>query len=165
MTFFSRGYISGAVFCQQISTAFCEVVKRRRNIFLVPTGKAGINFVKELTKLCQAFADASSLEGIALKACSLAMLTETTCLKQNQRTCYASGKTVVSLAILIPLGAIGVIGSFFGAGTGDILATNVNCVGNETTITDCPFQTSVFCSHTEDAGVICPPGNSEILKM
>ncbi len=50
---FSWGDISGAVFCQQISTAFCEIVKWRRNIFLVPTGKAGKNFLKELTKPLQ----------------------------------------------------------------------------------------------------------------
>ena len=42
-----------------------------KHLPIVPTGKAGTNFVKELTKLYQAFADASSLERIALKACTV----------------------------------------------------------------------------------------------
>lgn len=72
----------------------------------------------------------------------------------------------VQLLSVTSSGAIGVIGAFFGAGTGESLATNVNCAGNETTITACPYQSrleSVLCSHNDDAGVICPPGKIEII--
>ena len=47
------------------------VVHWRRSIFLVPSGKAGKAFVRELARLYQAYADASALECIALKACSI----------------------------------------------------------------------------------------------
>ena len=40
----------------------------RRNLFKVPSGKAGKAFVRELTRLFQAYADGSSLESVALKA-------------------------------------------------------------------------------------------------
>ena len=63
---FTWGDVSSTVFCQQVTAAYCEVMHWRRNIFLVPTGKAGTAFIKELTKLYQAFADVSTL---ALKAC------------------------------------------------------------------------------------------------
>lgn len=68
---FMWGEVNGTTFCQQVSSAYSEVVHWRRNIFLVPTGRVGTTFVKELTKLYQAFADASTLECIALKACTV----------------------------------------------------------------------------------------------
>ena len=46
-----------------------EVVHWKRNIFLIPSGAAGKDFVSELARLLQAYADESSLERIALKAC------------------------------------------------------------------------------------------------
>eukprot|EP00057_Strongylocentrotus_purpuratus_P016533 XP_011671007.1 PREDICTED: neurotrypsin-like [Strongylocentrotus purpuratus] len=45
----------------------------------------------------------------------------------------------------------------FGVGTGAILLDNVNCVGNEASIMDCPMNDigDEDCTHSEDAGVIC----------
>ena len=40
-------------------------------MFLIPFGKVGKSFVRELAKLYQAFADQSALYSIALMACSV----------------------------------------------------------------------------------------------
>lgn len=45
--------------------------------------------------------------------------------------------------------------AFFGAGTGQILLDNVQCVGNETRLEDCTAITMHNCNHGEDAGVTC----------
>nr|XP_054771338.1 deleted in malignant brain tumors 1 protein-like isoform X1 [Lytechinus pictus] len=46
---------------------------------------------------------------------------------------------------------------FFGAGSGDILFSDVACTGDEDSITDCPFSSSVdpTCTHDQDAEVLC----------
>ena len=47
--------------------------------------------------------------------------------------------------------------AFFGSGTDlPILVDNLDCQGNETSITKCAFEThTADCSHQEDAGVKC----------
>ena len=50
-----------------ITSAYAEIAHWRRNVFLVPSGKAGKDFVKEITRLFSAYADASAMEGIAIK--------------------------------------------------------------------------------------------------
>jgi len=45
-----------------------EAIHWGHNLFSVPVGKAGCQFVHELSRLFQSYADCSSLEGIALKA-------------------------------------------------------------------------------------------------
>ncbi|CAJ0963754.1 unnamed protein product [Ranitomeya imitator] len=48
------------------------------------------------------------------------------------------------------------IGAYYGRGTGDIWLDDVECVGNETHILNCPSkQFDHNCGHKEDAGVIC----------
>ena len=51
-----------------LEATFAEVIHWRRNCFTVPLGKAGKEFVAELSKLYLAFASASALESVALKA-------------------------------------------------------------------------------------------------
>ena len=49
-------------------------------------------------------------------------------------------------------------GPLFGTGEGPILATNVLCTGNENRLLNCNYSTATFfCSHFEDAGVLCSP--------
>ena len=43
----------------------------RQNYFIVPFGKAGKNFVSELSQLALAFGSASTLETVALKAATV----------------------------------------------------------------------------------------------
>lgn len=54
-----------------INEDYEEIVCWKRNIFLLPSGKVGKAFIKELARLYQAYADESPLECIALKACSV----------------------------------------------------------------------------------------------
>lgn len=65
---FFWGTRDGPSFTQDINDAYDEIVHWRRNIFKIPSGKAGKMFVRELTRLLNAYAESSSLEGIALKA-------------------------------------------------------------------------------------------------
>ena len=51
--------------------AYEQIVLWKRNLFLVPSGKAGKEFVAEIARLYNAYADASSLECIALKSVSV----------------------------------------------------------------------------------------------
>ena len=61
------------------------------------------------------------------------------------------------------LGFLGASAAFsrarFGVGGGPILLDDVRCVGNESSLLDCPARAiySHDCSHYEDAGVRCNP--------
>ena len=66
---FQWGDSDGKTFCELIRDAFEVVVHWRCNNFLVPSGKAGNNFVLELARLYQAYADNSALHSIALTTC------------------------------------------------------------------------------------------------
>ena len=68
---FKWGDLSGELFVHRVNVAYEEIVKWRRNIFLLPSGKAGKAFISELARLYQSYADNSPLQGIALKACSV----------------------------------------------------------------------------------------------
>jgi deleted-in-malignant-brain-tumors protein 1 len=52
-------------------------------------------------------------------------------------------------------GAIALRGAHFGQGEGRILVDDLHCVGNESSLLECPYV-EPFCFHFEDAGVICP---------
>ena len=60
------GEIDSATMLQQLNAAYAETVHWRRNIFSVPSGASGKEFVGELARLLQAFAEGSALESIAL---------------------------------------------------------------------------------------------------
>ena len=50
--------------------------------------------------------------------------------------------------------------AFFGAGAGEIMLDDVDCIGNETNLAECPHRDffSNNCGHAEDAGVVCLTG-------
>ena len=56
---------------QAIDSAYAEVVHWRCNTFMVPSGKAGKDYVREQARLLTAYADGTALEQIALKAAML----------------------------------------------------------------------------------------------
>ena len=62
------GQLDGQDFSQAITAAYAEVVHWNRNLFLVPSGNAGKDFVTELARLFRSYAEASALESVALKA-------------------------------------------------------------------------------------------------
>ena len=51
-----------------VNRAYDEIVKWKRNFFDVPRGKAGTSFVREMSRMINAYSDATAMEGIALKA-------------------------------------------------------------------------------------------------
>ena len=60
--------VCGADFVHCMEAAYEEVVGWRRNLFMTPSGKAGKTFISETTRLLVGLADATAMEGIALKA-------------------------------------------------------------------------------------------------
>ena len=50
----------------------------------------------------------------------------------------------------------------FGAGTGRIWLANVLCTGNERELVNCNSSVVNSCTHSQDAGVRCPPGKAKI---
>jgi len=56
------------------SVPYAEVVHWRRNCFSVPFGKAGRDFVSELSRLYLAFGSASTLEAVALKTATVLLI-------------------------------------------------------------------------------------------
>ena len=55
----------------------------------------------------------------------------------------------------IYVGAVGLMRAYFGRGSGPIYFDEVACIGDETSIFDCPHIIRHDCSHYEDASVIC----------
>ena len=60
--------VDGSTFCRRIGTAYQEVTKWRRNVFNVPTGKAGTMVVNELSRLFCEYGSKSPMEKIAITA-------------------------------------------------------------------------------------------------
>ena len=55
-------------------------------------------------------------------------------------------------------GAVSYMNAFFGQGVGPIQLQNVQCIGNENRLLDCPHATAHNCGQNEDAGVACNGG-------
>lgn len=68
---FTWGCKDGKTLCESIDAAYNEAVHWRRNIFKVPSGKAGREFILELARLFRSYGLASSLECVAIKAAML----------------------------------------------------------------------------------------------
>ena len=44
----------------------------------------------------------------------------------------------------------------FGQGTGFVLLSYVGCIGSESSLLSCSHSDVTYCSHYNDAGVVCP---------
>ena len=64
---FTWGQLDGQQFNDSITDIYSEAIHWRRNLFNVPTGKVGKEFILELSRLIRAYAEHSALEVIALK--------------------------------------------------------------------------------------------------
>ncbi len=54
----------------------------------------------------------------------------------------------------------------FSQGTGPIVLTNVQCIGVEQRLLECPNTAlSLSCSHSQDAGVTCQSGKSSTTEV
>ena len=62
------GALNGTTFNDLITFCYEKAVHWKRNMIKVPSGKAGNFFVKELTRLFQAYVSDSALQSVALKA-------------------------------------------------------------------------------------------------
>ena len=69
--FFSWGDSDSSMFIANVNKAYAEVIHWKSNLFPVPFGPIGKSFVTELARLYRAFAIASALEEIALKAATV----------------------------------------------------------------------------------------------
>ena len=65
---FTWGDVNGMEVEKELDSIYKEVVFWKKNLFLLPSGKVGKEFVAEMTRLVESFANATSLEGIAMKA-------------------------------------------------------------------------------------------------
>jgi len=62
--------VDGEHFCNLVKDAYEEVMQWKRNCFLLPSGRAGKDFILELG-LFQSYADNSTMHSITLTACSV----------------------------------------------------------------------------------------------
>ena len=56
---------------------------------------------------------------------------------------------------LVQLDVIAYGGARYGEGSGQVYLDNVNCLGNESRLTDCTYTSGSSCPHSQDAGVQC----------
>ena len=55
-----------------------------------------------------------------------------------------------------PVGVIALSRALFGEGSGPIHLDDIECVGTESSLTECPrLGTTPNCQHSEDASIIC----------
>lgn len=70
------------------------------------------------------------------------------------------GNVRESHTYILYAGAIARSFAYYGRGTGPIILDNVQCLGTETRLIDCPANALTIhnCVHSEDAGVQCQFG-------
>ena len=75
-----------------------EIVHWKRNLFKVPSGKAGTIFVRELSFMFRAYADRSARESVAMKAIMVmpALLLPNPILGQKPKIMYSTWTVVYS---------------------------------------------------------------------
>ncbi len=76
--------MDGQSFSHTITAAYAEVIHWGRNLFHVPSGKAGISFVNTLSTLFRAYGEGSALESIASRnGIAHSIATEASCRLAN----------------------------------------------------------------------------------
>ena len=68
---FTWGDVDGGTLVNLVTRSYNEVVHWQRNLFNVPSGSTGKDFIRELTRLIDGFSQRSTFEGIALCAAML----------------------------------------------------------------------------------------------
>ena len=68
---FQWGEHDGSSVGLAVESAYAEAVHWRRNIFMIPSGKAGKDYVKEQARLFSAYSDGTPMEQVALKVAML----------------------------------------------------------------------------------------------
>ncbi len=69
---FNWGSFSGEDLMHAMREAYDELVYWRRNVFMVPSGNVGKQFIRELTSLFAAYGQGSAMESVALEAAMVA---------------------------------------------------------------------------------------------
>ena len=62
------GSAKGSTFCLKVERCYDEVVHWWINVFSIPSGKAGKDFVSEMARLYKAYAEGSQIESLTLTA-------------------------------------------------------------------------------------------------
>ena len=70
----------------------------------------------------------------------------------NSDYCEMHANILISLHTI----AIAVSRAAFGQGTGPLFLVNVRCTGTESSLLSCSRSGIAYCSHSSDAGVVCP---------
>ena len=78
------------------------------------------------------------------------------CMSPNN---YYNYYNTSSSILLLLLGAVSYCCARYGRGSGLIHMDDVRCIGNETSLTDCPHIMNHNCGHSEDASVRCQTSN------
>ena len=68
---FQWGEHDGSSLGLAVESAYAEAVHWRRNIFMIPSGKVGKDYVKEQARFFSAYSDGTPMEQVALKAAML----------------------------------------------------------------------------------------------
>ncbi len=73
--------------------------------------------------------------------------------------------TVTCLCSLAHAGAVALSSATFGVGFGEIYLDDVECIGTESQLVNCPHITEHNCGHSEDAGVRCLEGTACTMEI